>query len=93
MTLLSLRSGVFGMVLVLRHYTNQALWVSGWRRGKTRKLSYAFLCDLPYSSVREYVVEQSRPSMDHSGQRCIDLCDCADLWTRVDVNLAQGNGG
>ncbi|RUO21499.1 hypothetical protein [Aliidiomarina haloalkalitolerans] len=34
--------GCIGMVLVLRHYTNQALWVSGWRRGKTRKLSYAF---------------------------------------------------
>ncbi|MCL5255988.1 MAG: hypothetical protein M1363_07700, partial [Gammaproteobacteria bacterium] len=34
--------GCIGMVLVLRHYTNQALWVSGWRKGKTRKLSYAF---------------------------------------------------
>lgn len=34
--------GCIGMVLVLRHYTNQDIWVSGWRRGKTRKLSYAF---------------------------------------------------
>jgi|GEM_PF-6355543 len=30
------------IILVLRHYTHQDVWVSGWRKGKTRKLSYAF---------------------------------------------------
>lgn len=31
-----------GLALMLRFYMNQALWVSGWRKGKTRPLSFAF---------------------------------------------------
>ena len=40
--LLVVAVGCFGVFFMLRQYTNQQVWVSGWRKGKTRSLSVVF---------------------------------------------------